>query len=62
MDADALPLVLYRSTLPSSPHEIVASTARSQVWRRQMASNVWARRLDRVNVLGSDLYPSGHTG
>jgi len=27
-----------------------------------MTSNVWARRFDRVNVLGSDVYPSGHTG
>ncbi|KAG8218871.1 WD40 repeat-like protein [Butyriboletus roseoflavus] len=62
MDADELPLTVpYQSALPTFPHEIsVSSTARLQVWRRQMASNVWARRLDRVNVLGSDVY--GHTG
>ncbi|KAF8558753.1 WD40 repeat-like protein [Imleria badia] len=61
MDADdELPLALYQSTLPGSAPEILPSTAKSQLWRRQMTSNVWARRLDRVNVLGSDVY--GHTG
>lgn len=60
MGTDELPLAVYQSTLPSSSHEKVLSTARSQVWRRQVASNVWARHLDRVNVLGSDVY--GHTG
>lgn len=61
MDADELPLAVYQSTLPGFPHEsIPPSTARLQVWRRRMTSNVWARRLDRVNVLGSDVY--GHTG
>jgi len=60
MDADERPLAPYQSTLPSLPHDIVPSTARSQVWRRQITSNVWSRRLDRVNVLGSDVY--GHTG
>lgn len=60
MDADELPLASYQSTFPGLPHDIVPSTARSQVWRRQITSNVWSRRLDRVNVLGSDVY--GHTG
>ncbi|KAN0097234.1 WD40-repeat-containing domain protein [Tylopilus felleus] len=59
MDADDLPLTLHQST-SSSPHEIFPCTARSQRWRRQITSNVWARRLDRVNVLGNDFY--GHTG
>ncbi|KAI9574450.1 WD40-repeat-containing domain protein [Boletus coccyginus] len=60
MDADELPLASYQSTFPGLPHDIVPSTARSHVWRRQITSNVWSRRLDRVNVLGSDVY--GHTG
>lgn len=62
MDSDErqAPLASHWSILPGSPHEITPSTARLQVWRRQMTSNAWARRLDRVNVLGDEVH--GHTG
>lgn len=62
MDADEVPLAVpCQSTLRSFPHGIAPpSTARLQVWRRQTTSTVWARRLDRANVLGSDAH--GHTG
>ncbi|KIJ70527.1 hypothetical protein HYDPIDRAFT_105273 [Hydnomerulius pinastri MD-312] len=49
-----------RSTSHASIAEALPSTARTQGWKRRKLSNIWAGRLDRVNVLGNNDY--GHTG
>ncbi|KAF9247079.1 WD40 repeat-like protein [Melanogaster broomeanus] len=54
--------MLYQVNIGSSTPlgSAAPSTVRTQNWRRRKLSSVWGRRLDRVNVLGNEVY--GHQG